>query len=36
MQTIKVTDPSQYAYVFGPYLEPIAKVKPGESVVLET
>jgi acetamidase/formamidase len=26
----------QYAYVFGPYAEPIARVRPGETVVVHT
>jgi len=36
MQVIKVINSSQYAYVFSPYLKPIASVTPGEKVVIET
>jgi len=36
MQVIKMADPYHYAYVFSPYLKPIARVKPGETVFVET
>jgi amidase len=36
MQIIKIDDPTKYAYVFSPYLQPIAKVLPGEKVIVET
>ena len=35
MQTIK-NSPGRFSYVIGPYAEPIATVKPGESFTVET
>ena len=35
MQTIK-NSPGTFSYVIGPYAEPIATVKPGETFIVET
>src|SRR3954469_6471471 len=32
----EIKQPGEYQYVFGPYAEPIAAVKPGETVVIHT
>ncbi|MBO1001912.1 acetamidase/formamidase family protein [Pseudogracilibacillus auburnensis] len=32
----EIKQPGKHSYVFSPYLEPIAKVKPGEEVVIYT
>ena len=35
MQTI-TNEPGQWSYVIGPYREPVATVKPGETFIVET
>ena len=35
MATIEIK-PESYSYVFSPYLEPVARVKPGDKVVMYT
>jgi acetamidase/formamidase len=35
METIEVK-PKEYSYVFSPYREPVARVKPGDKVVIHT
>ena len=35
MQTIATTA-DRWAYVIGPYSEPVARVRPGETFVVET
>ncbi len=32
----EIRQPGEYQYVMGPFAEPIARVKPGETVVIET
>ncbi len=32
----KIRQPARYSYVFSPYLEPLARVNPGETVAIYT